>query len=290
MIKLCLSDVDNTLIPFGHLHPSPRTVAAIHACLDAGVYFGPASGRDRGELAHFFNGDERCYDTAVLVNGQKVYKDGEVISSKALDRAALNRVEAIISKVPHSALITYRDDTFGDWVGDTKEGLSYMYEHVFMHGGQRHETLPLYPAVKAGIICIQDEPQFAELTHELQQACPELDFMNTVRHWLDVVPHGWTKVNGIRVLCDYLGIQTDEVCIFGDAENDLAMMREFPYSCAVANATPEVIQAAHYHIPASADDGVAWALEQIAEAARASKDAQSSGSKEELLPAFMREG
>jgi hydroxymethylpyrimidine pyrophosphatase-like HAD family hydrolase len=69
MIKLVLSDMDNTLIPFGKERVSQRTVDAIHACQEQGVDFGPTTGRDRAELASFFGGDRSCYNTAVAVNG-----------------------------------------------------------------------------------------------------------------------------------------------------------------------------------------------------------------------------
>ena len=57
MIKLVLSDMDNTLVPFGARHASPRTMEAIHAVLDAGVRFGPDTGRDYVELMRFFRMD-----------------------------------------------------------------------------------------------------------------------------------------------------------------------------------------------------------------------------------------
>ena len=117
---------------------------------------------------------------------------------------------------------------------------------------------------------------------ELAAACPELDFLNTVPQWFDIIPHGWSKVRGIEVLEEALGITPDEICVFGDAENDLAMFAHVTHSCAVANAVPEVLAAARWHVGASADDGVAIALEQIAAAAR-----QTHETGVEVLPAFM---
>ena len=54
MIKLALSDMDNTLVPLGARGISKRTNEAIHAVLDAGVLFGPATGRDFVELMRLF--------------------------------------------------------------------------------------------------------------------------------------------------------------------------------------------------------------------------------------------
>ena len=60
-VKLILTDIDGTILPYGHMRVSERTVAAIHAALDAGIVAGPASGRFHSWIPAFFGGDEpRC--------------------------------------------------------------------------------------------------------------------------------------------------------------------------------------------------------------------------------------
>ena len=56
MIKLVLSDMDNTIVPLGAGRVSDRVRDAVHACLDAGVRFAPATGRDPDGLERFFCG------------------------------------------------------------------------------------------------------------------------------------------------------------------------------------------------------------------------------------------
>lgn len=46
MIKLVLSDMDDTIVPIGTGGVSERMRAAVYACLDAGVRFASATGRD----------------------------------------------------------------------------------------------------------------------------------------------------------------------------------------------------------------------------------------------------
>ena len=45
VIKLILTDLDDTLIPVGAPCASARARKAIHALLDHGIHFGPVSGR-----------------------------------------------------------------------------------------------------------------------------------------------------------------------------------------------------------------------------------------------------
>lgn len=283
MIKLVLSDMDNTLIPFGRERVSQRTIDAIHACQEQGVDFAPTTGRDRAELASFFGGDRSCYNTAVAANGQKVYYLRSLVFERSLDDAALRRAERMVAKRPRCAFITYRADGLGDWVGISREEMGPMYDRAFLSGGMWHEELPQYPVAKAGIICMGSQEELEALQAELREACPELDFPNTVVRWMDVTIKGWTKIEGVKELIRTLHLQKEEVCAFGDADNDLTMLSYLPNSCAVANANDNAKAAARWHVGASADDGVAIALEQIAEAARLCNERGT----EDVLPAFM---
>lgn len=286
MIKLVLSDMDNTLIPFGREHVSQRTIDAIHACQEQGVDFAPSSGRDRAELESFFCGDRSCFNTAVLVNGQKVYYLGSLVFERNLDPVPLHRAAELVQARPGCAFVTYRPDGFGDWVGMSREEMGSMYERAFISGGEHHEVLPEYPVTKAGIICVRGEEETLALQADLEALCPEMDFPHTVVNWLDVSIRGWTKVEGVKQLMHVLGLTPGEVCAFGDADNDLTMLGHVTHGCAVANANDNAKAVARWHVRASADDGVAIALEQIAEAARACHEQNT----EDILPAFMTEG
>ena len=282
MIKFVLSDMDNTLIPFGNELVSQRTIDAIHACQEQGIDVGPASGRDRGELSSFFGGDASCYNTGVLVNGQRIYYLGEIVYEKTLPRDELRAVERLVAPLEGCAFITYRDNNFGDWVGEPRERPGAMYDRSFMCGGRRHEMLPDYPVVKAGIVCL-DPGRLTQLQRQLGEMCPDLIFPNTVVNWMDVSLRDWNKGDGVKILQRVLGLADEEVCVFGDADNDLGMLNAVPNSCAVANANENAARAARWHVGASADDGVAIALEQIAEAGRIYNE-----TGEDVLPAFMR--
>lgn len=283
MIKLVLSDMDNTLVPFGAERVSQRTIEAIHACQEQGVDFAPTTGRDRAELAGFFAGDQSCYNTAVCVNGQKVYYLKSLVFERSLDDEPLRRAAQYVRSVPGCAFVTYRSDGLGDWVGITREEMGSMFDRAFMAGGLHHDELPVYPVAKAGIICMGDQDAVDRLQTELEALVPEFDFPNTVVNWMDVSISGWTKLEGVKELIKTLRLSPDEVCAFGDADNDLTMLSYIPNSCAVANANDNAKAAARWHVGASSDDGVAIALEQIAEAARLCNERGT----EDVLPAFM---
>lgn len=55
---------------------------------------------------------------------------------------------------------------------------------------------------------------------------------------------GVSKGSALRWLCAHLGMSTNEAVAFGDEANDLPMMKTAGIGVAMANATPDVLQAA----------------------------------------------
>lgn len=280
MIKLALTDMDNTLVPMGKPHVSLRTLVAIHAAQAAGVEFGLATGRDVVELLPFFLGDGKYYRTGVLSNGKKVYVKGECARLHLMDREAVEEVVCIVREYPGCfvGIYPYRtsDDNPVYCVGD--HGCISKFARQFRYRAIAVEEVPHRRIIGTTIACPLEDAAVLELIERVNKAVPALDVVRSQPQWCDVLPHGISKASGLDELLDVMGVARDEVVFFGDAANDLEIMRAVPNSCAVANATPEAAATARWHIGACANDGVAEALEEIAQAAQTN-----------TVPAFMRE-
>src|SRR4029453_19293291 len=74
---------------------------------------------------------------------------------------------------------------------------------------------------------------------------------------------GVTKAFALERLCRRLGVAPEEVVAVGDMPNDLAMLGWAGTGVAVANAAPEVLDAADEVTAANTEDGVARLLERI---------------------------
>ena len=76
----------------------------------------------------------------------------------------------------------------------------------------------------------------------------------------DIIAGGGGKMVGIKRYLELLGIQREEIIAFGDAENDLEMIRYAGIGVAMGNAVESVKEAADY-VPADLDDdGIEKAL------------------------------
>ena len=81
--------------------------------------------------------------------------------------------------------------------------------------------------------------------------------------FVEVMAEGVTKASGLALLCAELGIEQDEVLAFGDALNDVEMLRWAGHGVAMANAEPAALAAADEVTASNAADGVAAVLERV---------------------------
>lgn len=276
MIKLALTDLDNTLIPLGAPHASMRAIAGIHAMLDAGLHFGPVSGRVPAAMRWMFGGDAECGKTGAYVNGQLVYVDGRLVHQELLSRADLAEVGAWIRDVEGCALAIYDLDDISEttdgatyYLGATREEL-VRHESSFGTHPNVIDRLDRATYIKANLRCDIPWDEMVTLRDTLREQFPMIDFVFPTMYgpFIDILPKGWSKGRAVEVLAEELGLTLDEVAVFGDSENDVSMLEAVPHSIVVDNASPEALAAAHFRIGPSADDAVADALFEIAKAAQ----------------------
>ena len=266
MIKLVLTDMDMTLLPFGK-PASERALNAIHKLVNQGVAFGPASGRDWDSVLESFRGDETCMQTALLSNGKKIYVGGNLVNETAMDRSNIVTMAKMVYDLP-GVYISGRGDAGGFISGTTRENLMRTY-----WGSKRASELcepddiPTFPIITAGLHFEDGSEDIDnnEWADKVRAACPKLDLISPGSRMFDCVPKGWSKVSGLRILQIILGVSNDEVVCFGDSDNDYNILNAITHSVAVANANDRVKGIARHHIGPCDEDSVGQALEDLAE-------------------------
>lgn len=276
MIKLVLSDMDGTLVPFGRPGVSARTLGAIDGLRAAGVEFGPASGREPVDLSRSFSGRVECFQTGIMSNGKLVYADGELVHKTPLDRDQLEQLVATVTGMDDVAAVVFvpTDQTVGDTrMAATRAelyGIASTSEAVTRAVGSSVPVassgrLPRGDIFTAAVFVASDDAAcVAEARQALEEACPELEFPLPNPHVFDVLPRGWSKASALPILEDALGLRDEQIVFFGDSENDLALMNALPNALCVANGTAEAKAAARAVIGSDVDDGPAQVMEAIA--------------------------
>lgn len=102
-------------------------------------------------------------------------------------------------------------------------------------------------------------------TRELYRNAPLHSFLTDYEGvaYLEIYPQQATKANGLRWLCNYYGINREQIIAFGDNLNDLDMLEWAGLGVAMGNALPEVKAMADKVTADRDEDGIAQTLEDV---------------------------
>ena len=115
-------------------------------------------------------------------------------------------------------------------------------------------------------LVVGEANELSELEKELQTLFHnELSIYRSEPYFLEILPSGIEKANGIKFIADKLNIQAKEVLACGDSYNDINMLRYAGLGIAMANANKDVKAAADYITHSNDEDGVAYAVKKFCE-------------------------
>lgn len=102
----------------------------------------------------------------------------------------------------------------------------------------------------------QSAGRFLETLSGIQVTCSDL--------WLwDISAAGVSKGTGLAYVKKYLGLKSEEVCAFGDYDNDVSMLTQAGFSVAMKNGCDTIKSKAAYVTGSNDEDGVAAVIEEF---------------------------
>lgn len=266
-IKLIATDLDGTLMAPDHMTVTRRTKDALEEAHSRGIKIAIATGRPlsltdyvtqqipfadyviyaNGAGAFDRNANKIIYENLVsnteakkivnyfltekvffeiYINGKSHYQQGteELFDSKGIDENFIEEVKKTMT--PHSNLV--------DYLGD--KGI---------------EKITLY-SIKE-----KDFPRYEEWLKSFGYETASSFYGN-----LEATAHGVNKGSALTGIMDELNITPDEVMCFGDAGNDIDMLKLVKYSFAMGNADEDCKKAAKFLAGSNAEDGLAAAVEE----------------------------
>lgn len=261
-VRLILTDIDGTILPYGQHTVSARGIAAFHAAMDAGIHVGPASGRGFSHIPASFGGDATCSATCLATNGMEVYLDGKLIHQSFIPYEVVVRLAELTESLEHTGLICFEQGVpllvAGD-IADLEKTFPVYAEQARWADEVAHHDWEKVNVFVGGTL--EDTRAVMEV---LARKISQVDFNVPMQGFINMTPVGWSKASGIEVLCDAMGIGLDQVVVFGDGGNDVEMLEAVPNSVAVANAVLEAAVAARWHVGDCADEATIAAIEALA--------------------------
>ena len=269
MIKLVLSDMDETLKRANEPLVPKRTLKAITALKEAGIDFGPATGRSAYDALPFYGFDARYLQTAICGSGKVVYGKGALVAKRVLSAKTLERILQVIARYKDTYL-AYFDEGPAEppldvsirpaWMifGVTQAQVDYINAHYdSFTAAQGPNTVPHdKDFISVGILAPQDQLAREAMFDDVLTQIPEIDLVSPYTGWYDVNPKGFSKADGFKILLEYLNLAPNEVVFCGDSGNDLTLLELSPHSFCVSNGSDEAKALATYTLNGTVDEEI----------------------------------
>lgn len=263
--RLIAADLDDTLLD-ENSKISPRNRKAIRSAVDQGVRFVIVTGRMFKTSVSYLdelglNGD--CplinYHGALI----KKAKSREIILHQSLNNElAVAVAEEAERQDCHVSL--FIDDNL--YISEESEFSRY-YQSLakieLQEVGVLSAFLKKNGASPSKMSIIRWDGRIDEIEAGLKETFGEkLSVLQSRPYFLEITDRKATKGQALRWLVEREGIKREEVIAFGDGHNDLDMISYAGLGVAVANARPEVLEAADLVASSSSEDGVAEVIEK----------------------------
>lgn len=279
MIKLIVSDMDGTLFN-SNQEISPLNLAAIKEATKQGVRFMIATGRSMDTIGP--TADKYELDCGfILMNGAEIRDEKRrILHTINIEEEMVYKISPILKEMGY--IPEYMTNQSAQICGSEEEmELNMGYRMLCL---DRKHTMNLEQAIEAGknsvfmktltrnhsleemfhrgvevrkIIVFNPDSSINEKNRErLIKEFPELTILSSYPENIEINAKMAQKGPGILSAIEKMGIDIQEVAVFGDGLNDLSMIECIPHSYAPVNAEPEILKKASEVIPSNNDDGV----------------------------------
>ncbi|PRA78541.1 HAD family hydrolase [Microbacterium sp. MYb66] len=265
-MRLIATDLDGTLLDSSSA-VTPRTRAALDAARHRGVHVVPVTARQPIGLRAIaadaaFEGWALCSNGAYAVH----LDDGRMLFAEELPADTIRTLaEALRASIPGLLFASVREggETFVAQHGYAEiADLSDHKRDPATMGGVPLDQVLAAPSLKFVI----RHPELAPAAlFDTLRSLGLTGFEATLSGapFVEVMAEGVTKATGLARLCAHLGIDRAEVVAFGDALNDVEMLRWAGHGVAMADAEPVVQDAADEVTGSNDGDGVAQVIERL---------------------------
>ncbi len=274
-IKMIAMDLDGTLLRKDKTI-DPVTMSQLMRAQEQGIILTLASGRDKNGCSFVYEQlqMERGNNYLALVNGQMIYSFArkEYELDEVLDNDDAQKILQTIKQYDVEAIFCCGYD-FYDYISKRQKMKKHLARVV--HGKPMDYGLAQGNGER-NFITIKDKNDFTQdinkvvLVHteryfrrhldEIREKLSDYDLLEVGPQWIEIMPKNVNKASALEHIARENGFSLDEVIAFGDAENDIEMIRRCGYGIAMGNAMEQVKQVAYAVTDTNEQQGIAKAL------------------------------
>lgn len=275
-IKLVALDLDGTLLT-SEKTIDPETKKRLLKAQDRGISIVIATGRDKGGI-DFVSEPLQLGDSGknfvAGVNGQIVYDfhHKEYSVDTVFEGKDATRIMQLAKKMNFEVISCCGYDHY-DYIKPMLKFMKRMRSLIkgrpmdfgFNQGKRNFISVTSDHVITKDInkfVFIQTASYFKRNLPVIREELKDYEILSVGPAWIEVMPKGVSKGNALLKIGKKLGITSDEMMAFGDAENDLSMFQCVKYGIAMGNAM-ESLKAIAYDVTDTNENmGIAKALDK----------------------------
>ena len=274
MIKVILLDIDGTLTNDDKVI-TPKTRETLIKAQQLGARVILASGRPTSGLWDFgnelmmnhyhglfvaYNGSKviDCQTEALLFNQAMTIEEGKAV----LEHMKQFKVIPIIDKDDYM----YVNNVYNCYIDRNEDGVPF---NIIQYESRNNkyllcekEDLAAFANFEINKILTAGDPAYLR-EHYQEMEAPFKDSLNcmfTAPFYFEYTAKGIDKAKAIDTVISNLGYTKDEIIAFGDAQNDISMVKYAGIGVAMANGCDELKEAADEITLSNNDDGIVYSL------------------------------
>lgn len=273
-IKLIALDMDGTLLANDHQTIPPENIRAIRAAQAAGICVCICTGRMLEDASDFA---ARYGLKCMIISGNGTRAADAPLPEGTVFLRRNLKPEDAHAAIDIAAASGLAIHAFEDGAVNSLLGASGQKYHLLERGliDANYGLAALHEAADRGLMKIfivgdgfagdMYSDQVGPLKERMIAALGHLDITSSGAGNVEVVSGEAGKGSALKAAAEHLGFMREEVMAMGDAGNDLSMLEYAYHSVAMANATPDVLQACRYTTGSNDECGVAQMIWRVLE-------------------------
>lgn len=249
-MKIIVSDLDGTLLD-KNSKITDYTREMIKNINKLGVEFIIATGR--GEASAIRIKNQLGIDTYIICNnGANIYdKDENMIFEKVISKEITYELLKLLREEKVNYNCFFHEDFYRDEYDKT--------DYSDRIGFKEHILVDLKDCSELNKIIIVDiEEVILNLSRKLKKKFSHLvEITISDPTCIDIVPKDCSKGNALEIIAKILNFNMDKIIAFGDAENDLDMLKKVGHPVVMENAQSIVKKLINNRAGKNSEDGVA---------------------------------
>lgn len=253
-------DLDGTLLNNATDTIAPTAMEAVKRLKERHVV-AIATGRDMDSHYSARYRDLVQPDAIIHLNGTKVTAGGEVLLEHYMDEAFLRTLFAYAQAHDYCFGTTIGQDDF--YTSPHKKVEADQVYNRFIRRNFRPVSELFERKLKVRAVSYAGNLAVEQKTIEAQ--FPKIRLIGFASGWgADVVEQGFSKAEGLSLLCRHYDIPMKQTVAFGDSLNDMEIVRAAGIGIAMGNAVPELKAVADHVTDDVSRDGIWKACEELA--------------------------